>query len=94
MIASKRNSNKVTARKQTHHKLDARNVLCPLPVIRTQNMVLTLPEGDTLDVSCTDPGALCDIPAWCRINGHEIVEARITDPDTNEVLISIRVGKG
>ncbi len=94
MIASKRNSNKITARKQTHHKLDARNVLCPLPVIRTQNMVLTLPEGDTLDVSCTDPGALCDIPAWCRINGHEIVEARITDPDTNEVLISIRVGKG
>jgi len=94
MIASKRNSNKTTARKQTHHKLDARNVLCPLPVIRTQNIVLTLPEGDTLDVSCTDPGALCDIPAWCRINGHEIVEARITDPDTNEVLISIRVGKG
>ena len=93
MIASKRNSNKTTARKQTHHKLDARNVLCPLPVIRTQNVVLTLPEGDTLDVSCTDPGALCDIPAWCRINGHEIVEARITDPDTNEVLISIRVGK-
>ena len=93
MIASKRNSNKTTARKQTHHKLDARNILCPLPVIRTQNVVLTLPEGDTLDVSCTDPGALCDIPAWCRINGHEIVEARITDPDTNEVLISIRVGK-
>jgi len=93
MIASKRNSNKTTARKQTHHKLDARNILCPLPVIRTQNVVLTLPEGDTLDVSCTDPGALCDIPAWCRINGHEIVEARITDTDTNEVLISIRVGK-
>ena len=93
MISSKRNSNKSTDHKQTHHKLDARNTLCPLPVIRTQNLVLTLPEGDTLDVSCTDPGALCDIPAWCRINGHEIVAARITDPDTNEVLISIRVGK-
>ena len=93
MINNKQTPTKSTARKQTHHKLDARNVLCPLPVIRTQNLVLTLPEGDTLDVSCTDPGALCDIPAWCRINGHEIVEARITDPDTNEVLISIRVGK-
>lgn len=90
---NKQATTKSTVRKQTHHKLDARNILCPLPVIRTQNLVLTLPEGDTLDVSCTDPGALCDIPAWCRINGHEIVEARITDPDTNEVLISIRVGK-
>lgn len=76
----------------THHKLDARNVLCPLPVIRTQNKVLTLPPGDTLEVTCTDPGALCDIPAWCRINGHEIIEARITDPASNEVLITIRVG--
>lgn len=93
MINNKQIPNKSTTRKQTHHKLDARNILCPLPVIRTQNKVLTLPEGDTLDVSCTDPGALCDIPAWCRINGHEIVEARVTDPDTNEVLISIRVGK-
>jgi tRNA 2-thiouridine synthesizing protein A len=47
-----------------------------------------------VDVSCTDPGALCDIPAWCRINGHEIIEARVQDPDTNEVLITIRVGNG
>ena len=94
MLSSNKSTARNTApREQTHHKLDARNVLCPLPVIRTQNLVLTLPEGDTLDVTCTDPGALCDIPAWCRINGHEIVEARITNPDTNEVLISIRVGK-
>lgn len=76
----------------SHHKLDARNLLCPMPVIRTQNLVLTLSPGDTVDVSCTDPGALCDIPAWCRINGHEIIEARIQDPDTHELLITVRVG--
>lgn len=77
----------------SHHTLDARKLLCPMPVIRTQNLVLTLPPGDTVDVSCTDPGALCDIPAWCRINGHEIVEARVLDPATNEILITVRVGK-
>ena len=98
MINQKQSSNKSTARKTAphqpiHHKLDARHILCPLPVIRAQNKILTLPQGDTLDVSCTDPGALCDIPAWCRINGHDVIEARITNPDTNEVLISIRVGK-
>ena len=76
----------------SHHKLDARNLLCPMPVIRTQNLVLTLSPGDTEDVSCTDPGALVDIPAWCRINGHEIIEARIQDPDTHELLITVRVG--
>lgn len=76
----------------SHHKLDARNILCPMPVIRTQNLVLSLSPGDTVDVTCTDPGALLDIPAWCRINGHEILEAGVQNPDTNEVLITIRVG--
>ena len=28
-----------------------------------------------LDVLCTDPGALHDIPAWCRIHGHRVIEA-------------------
>lgn len=56
--------------------LNARNLLCPLPVIRTQNRIKTLADGDILKVICTDPGALHDIPAWCRINGHHVVETR------------------
>ena len=54
--------------------LDARRLLCPLPVIRVQDKVKQLQAGDLLEVVCTDPGALQDIPAWCRINGHKIVE--------------------
>ncbi|GIT54188.1 MAG: hypothetical protein Ct9H300mP16_13480 [Pseudomonadota bacterium] len=50
--------------------LDARHFLCPLPVIRAQDRVKALQPGDILEVRCTDPGALSDIPAWCRINGH------------------------
>ena len=73
----------------SHHKLDARNILCPMPVIRTQNLVLTLSPGDTVDVSCTDPGALCDIPAWCRISGHELVSAVKRE---SELLVTVRVG--
>ncbi len=73
----------------SHYSLDARNSLCPMPVIKTQNRVNELSAGDTLEVSCTDPGALNDIPAWCRINGHEILQA-IEQKD--EVVITIRVG--
>ena len=57
------------------HRLDARNLLCPMPVIRTQNRVADLEPGDELEVLCTDPGALTDIPAWCRIEGHEVVHS-------------------
>lgn len=56
-------------------ELDARRLLCPLPVIKTQNKVAELSCGDILKVICTDPGALSDIPAWARIHGHQIVES-------------------
>jgi tRNA 2-thiouridine synthesizing protein A len=72
------------------HTLDARNLLCPLPVIRLQNTVKTLADGDILKVICTDPGALNDIPAWCRINGHSVLETRKED---KELIITIRLSK-
>ena len=69
--------------------LDARNLLCPMPVIRTQDKVNELAKGDRLTVVCTDPGALNDIPAWCRINGHTVLETRQQD---DEVIIVVEVG--
>jgi tRNA 2-thiouridine synthesizing protein A len=71
------------------YQLDARNSLCPMPVIKTQNRVNQLQPGDTLEVTCTDPGALSDIPAWCRINGHHIID---TQQSNGVVVINIRVG--
>ena len=68
--------------------LDARRMLCPMPVIRTQQKVEQLQVGDTLLVFCTDPGAIHDIPAWCRVNGHEIIEIKQKD---EEIAIRIRV---
>ncbi|WP_455234488.1 sulfurtransferase TusA family protein [Thiogranum longum] len=72
------------------HRLDARRMLCPMPVIRTQQAIEQLEAGDILTVLCTDPGAIHDIPAWCRVNGHEIL--RIEEQD-REINISIRVGE-
>jgi tRNA 2-thiouridine synthesizing protein A len=73
------------------YQLDARRLLCPMPVIRAQNRVAELARGDVLEVTCTDPGALNDIPAWCRINGHKVLASR---RDGNEVIIDIEVGDG
>jgi len=71
-----------------HFVLDARHLFCPMPVIRTQDRVAELQPGDTLEVRATDPGALHDIPAWCRINGHEVVS---TSRNDNEVSVVLRV---
>jgi len=69
-------------------QLDARRLLCPLPVIRTQEKVEQLVAGDTLTVYCTDPGAIHDIPAWCRVNGHEVLEIEQGD---DEIALRIKV---
>lgn len=70
-------------------QLDARRLLCPMPVIRTQNRVAEMAVGEELEVICTDPGALNDIPAWCRVNGHEVIETGRRD---REVYVIVRVG--
>ena len=70
--------------------LDAKRMLCPMPVIRTQDKIKTLNVGDVLEVVCTDPGALQDVPAWCRINGHKILETKETE---DEVFIIIEVAE-
>lgn len=62
--------------------LDARNLICPLPVIRTQERVATLAAGQVLEVLCTDPGARVDIPAWCRIHGHRVLTAETHGEET------------
>jgi len=69
--------------------LNAKRLLCPLPVIRTQDKVKTMQIGDVLEVVCTDPGVMQDIPAWCRINGHKVLE---TITDEMEYTIILEVG--
>ena len=74
-----------------HDTLDARRLLCPMPVIRVQDRIRELAAGDTLTVTCTDPGVKSDIPAWCRINGHTVTAIRDVD---DEIVIEIEVGPG
>ena len=71
-----------------HFELNARRLLCPMPVIRTQDKIKTLESGDTLTVTCTDPGVLNDIPTWCRMNDHQVIH---TENVEGEILITIRV---
>lgn len=71
-------------------ELDARRLLCPMPVIRAQDKIKTLNPGDVLQIICTDPGVTHDIPAWCRVHGHEILTIEQQD---HEITIKIRVGE-
>jgi tRNA 2-thiouridine synthesizing protein A len=73
----------------TEATLDARRLLCPLPVIRTQDKVKQLQPGDRLRVIGTDPGVMQDIPAWCRINGHKVITS---ETENHDYVIVLEVG--
>lgn len=71
-----------------NYELDATGLLCPMPVIKTQDKTQELSQGDTLVVYCTDPGAINDVTAWCRINGHKVLEAVQND---EQIIIKLEV---
>ena len=60
-------------------ELDARRLLCQMPVIRLQDCLEKQLEGVEVRITCTDPGTLSDIPTWCRINGHRVLETAQMD---------------
>ena len=60
-------------------------------MIRVQDAVNELLPGDTLEVTATDPGVKNDIPAWCRINGHRVLDIR---EQGGEIIIRLEIGGG
>ena len=74
------------------HTLDARRLLCPMPLIRTQNAIKKLSVGEILEVVCTDPGTEYDIPTWCRMYGHKLLaqEQHQTEDDMLEYYFRIK----
>lgn len=69
--------------------LNAKGLLCPMPVIKVQQQVKQLTKGEILTVYCTDPGVLHDIPAWCRVHGHT---ATVISQTTSDYVIEVQVG--
>lgn len=66
--------------------VDARNLLCPMPVIRVSQAISDLQSGQTLRVVCTDPGVKFDIPAWVRVHGHRIADSNIEQAQSGEEI--------
>jgi tRNA 2-thiouridine synthesizing protein A len=56
-------------------ELDCRGMLCPLPVITLAKRIGDVAVGATITVLADDPAAGTDIPAWCRMRGHQLTQA-------------------
>ena len=56
-------------------ELDCTGQLCSRPVLELARHIGEVAIGDTVVVISDDPAAASDIPAWCRLRGHEFVSA-------------------
>ena len=57
--------------------LDARGLLCPLPLTMARRRMAALGPGDTLLVLATDPEAPIDLAAWAADEGHDFCGRRV-----------------
>jgi tRNA 2-thiouridine synthesizing protein A len=56
------------------HELDARGLLCPMPIVKTAKAMKELAPGEVLKVLATDRGSVTDVPAWTGTTGNELLE--------------------
>ena len=60
------------------HTLDARGLLCPLPVLKLRKRLKSLAVGEVIALQADDPAALVDVPHFCAESGHELVSTSDT----------------
>jgi len=56
----------------TTTKLDLTGLKCPLPALKTRKALKSVKAGDFLEVHCTDPLSVIDIPNLIRETGDRI----------------------
>ena len=54
--------------------LDTSGLLCPLPGYKAALALKGIEPGQILELICTDPGSLADVPALARQRGDRLVE--------------------
>ena len=61
--------------KQATHKVDARGLSCPMPLLKARQALNAVKSGEKIEVLATDQGSWRDIRAFTEQSGHLLVEA-------------------
>ena len=75
----------------TTTKLDLTGLKCPLPALKTRKALKALKPGDWLEVHCTDPLSVIDIPNLIRETGDKV---EITQRAEQKIVFLIEKASG
>lgn len=70
----------------TTTKLDLTGLRCPLPALKTRKALKSILPGRFLEVLCTDPLSVIDIPNLIRETGDRV---EITERDDKRIVFLI-----
>ena len=68
------------------HHLDARNLLCPMPILKAKRALRALAPGETLSIVATDPAAPKDFEAFCAATGDTLIESVVVEDEFRFVI--------
>ena len=71
----------------TMTKLDLTGLKCPLPALKTRKALKAIKPGERLEVHCTDPLAVIDIPNLLNETGDSL---EATESDGNRMVFRIQ----
>jgi tRNA 2-thiouridine synthesizing protein A len=69
-----------------HQEVDARELNCPLPILKAKKALTALESGQVLKVVSTDAGSLRDFQAFCKQTGNELLEQHSTNGEYIHLL--------
>lgn len=72
-------------------ELDLTGLKCPLPVLKTRKALRALTAGQRLEVRCTDPLSVIDIPNLIRETGDRV---EITERTEKRIVFLIEKTDG
>jgi len=67
-------------------KLDLTGLRCPIPALKTRKALMSVLPGGRLEVHCTDPLSVIDIPNLIRETGDKVA---ITERDDKRIVFLI-----
>ena len=57
----------------TDRKLDCVGLFCPMPILKTRDVLKGMDVGQTLEMLSDDPASEADMKSWTARTGHELI---------------------
>jgi tRNA 2-thiouridine synthesizing protein A len=67
------------AKKRYDVFLDARGLVCPMPLLKARQALMVVGRGATIGVLATDPDSVADFTHFCDATGHRLVSCEQKD---------------